>query len=51
MYRKKIVAYGSIASLEEFLNSPFNRTYKILAIMTDENVNATSVRMGGGDGN
>ena len=38
MVRKKVLVEGNLNSLQEFLNSPFNRIYDIQAILTENRV-------------
>ena len=48
MINKKVLVCGSLDSLQEFLNSPFNRTYEVAAILTEEKARIDAIRTGGG---
>ncbi len=47
MKKKKVLACGSLNTLQEFLNSPFNRTYEVTAILTEEKTRTDAIRTGG----
>lgn len=49
MKKKKVLVHGNLQSLQEFLNSPFNRTYEIEAVLTESPVNMRYIQTGVGN--
>ena len=47
MKKKKVLVHGSLNSLQEFFNSPFNRTYEVEAVIAENGV-TTPILTGGG---
>ena len=47
MKRKKVLVEGNLNSLQEFFNSPFNRTYDVQAVISENGVNKPIITGGG----